>query len=58
VRGLSELLKDDRKLVRQAGVIFDGLYEHLGRKAAEGAQDGRVRKGGRGGKRGGKAKRK
>jgi hypothetical protein len=58
VRGLGELIKDDRKLVRQAGVIFDGLYEHLGRKLAEGAQDDRGRKGGRGGKRGGKAKRK
>jgi hypothetical protein len=58
VRGLGELLKDDRKLLRQAGVIFDGLYEYLGRKAAEGAQDGHGRKGGRGGKRGGKARRK
>ncbi|MFL6332833.1 MAG: chromate resistance protein ChrB domain-containing protein [Pyrinomonadaceae bacterium] len=58
VRGLGELLKDDRKLVRQAGVIFDGVYEHLGRQASEGAQDGRGRKGGRGGKRGGKAGRK
>jgi hypothetical protein len=57
-RGLGEMFKDDRKLVRQAGVIFDGLYEHLGMKAAEGAQDGRGQKGGRGGKRGGKAKRK
>lgn len=26
VRGLSALLKDDRKLLRQSGVIFDGLY--------------------------------
>jgi hypothetical protein len=58
VRGLGEMLKDDRKLVRQAGVIFDGLYEYLGRKVSEGIQDGRGRKGGRGGKRGGKAKRK
>ncbi len=58
VRGLGELLEDDRKLVRQAGVIFDGLYEHLGRKAAGGAQDGRGQKGSRGGKRGGKPKRK
>lgn len=58
VRGLGELLKDDRKLLRQAGVIFDGLYEHLGRQASEGAQDGRGRKGGRGGKRGRKAGRK
>lgn len=58
VRGLGELLKDDRKLVRQAGVIFDGLYEHLGRKATEGARDGRRQKGGRGSRRGGKAGRK
>ena len=58
VRGLGELLKDDRKLVRQAGVIFDGLYEYLGRKAAEGAQDGRGQKGGRVGRRGRKAGRK
>jgi hypothetical protein len=58
LRGLGELLKDDRKLVRQAGVIFDGLYEHLGLKVTEGTQDGRGRKGGRGGKRGRKAGRK
>ena len=55
LRGLGELLKDDRKLMRQAGVIFDGLYEYLGRRATEGARDGRGRKGGRGGRRGGKA---
>jgi hypothetical protein len=29
VRGLSELLKDDRKLLQQSGVIFDGLYALL-----------------------------
>ena len=29
VRGLGELLKDDRKLIRQAGVVFDGLYALL-----------------------------
>jgi hypothetical protein len=58
VRGLGELLKDDRKLMRKAGVIFDGLYEHLGQKATEGARDGREQKGGRGGRRGGKARRK
>jgi len=49
VRGLGELLKDDRKLVRQAGVIFDGLYEYLGRNATKRAGGGRGRKGGRGG---------
>ena len=58
VRGLGELFRDDRKLVRQAGVIFDGLYEYLGRKATEGGQDGRRRKGGRADEGGGKAKRK
>jgi len=26
VRGLSELLKDDRKLIRQCGEVFEGLY--------------------------------
>src|SRR5207237_74519 len=26
VRGLGELLKDDRKLIRQSGAVFDGLY--------------------------------
>jgi hypothetical protein len=30
VTGLSELLKDDRKLLQQCGVIFDGLYALLG----------------------------
>jgi hypothetical protein len=58
LRGLGELFKDDRKLVRQAGVIFDGLYEYLGQKVTGGTRDDRGRKGGRGGKRGGKAGRK
>jgi hypothetical protein len=58
LRGLGELIKDDRKLVRQAGVIFDGLYEYLGRKASEGARDDRGGKGGRGGKRARKSGRK
>lgn len=30
VRGLSELLKDDRKLTGQCAVLFDGLYARLG----------------------------
>lgn len=30
VSGLALLLKDDRKLIRQSNVIFDGLYELLG----------------------------
>ncbi|MDQ3918904.1 MAG: chromate resistance protein [Acidobacteriota bacterium] len=32
VRGLSELLKNDRKLIRQAGVVFDGLYALLSKE--------------------------
>ena len=42
VRGLSALLRDDRKLLRQSGVIFDGLYELLGGKAkkSQGKRDG------------------
>jgi hypothetical protein len=31
IRGLAELLKDDRKLAQQCGPIFDGLYELLAR---------------------------
>ena len=31
IRGLADLLKDDRKLVAQSIPIFDGLYELLGR---------------------------
>jgi hypothetical protein len=31
IRGLAELLKDDRKLVAQSIPIFDGLYEVLSR---------------------------
>jgi hypothetical protein len=31
VRGLGELLKDDRKLIRQSSVVFDGLYALLGK---------------------------
>jgi hypothetical protein len=38
VRGLSELLRDDRKLLRQCLVIFDGLYELLSRD-----DDGKVK---------------
>lgn len=36
VRGLSELLKDDRKLLQQSGVIFDGLYALLSGEARKG----------------------
>jgi hypothetical protein len=31
IRGLADLLKDDRKLIEQSRPIFDGLYELLGR---------------------------
>lgn len=33
VRGISKLLKDDRKLLQQCGVIFDGLYALLSEDA-------------------------
>lgn len=32
LRGLAEMLKDDRKLAQQCGPIFDGLYELLARE--------------------------
>lgn len=54
VRGLSELLKDDRKLLRQSTVVFDGLYALLGKgtpKDKGGKDGGRKRTGGRAGKR-------
>jgi hypothetical protein len=38
VRGLSELLKNDRKLLQQCGVIFDGLYALLSVDAGKGKQ--------------------
>lgn len=38
VRGLSDLLKDDRKLLRQCGVIFDGLYALLSGDAEKGKE--------------------
>ncbi|PYS77864.1 MAG: ChrB protein [Acidobacteria bacterium] len=44
VRGLSELLKDDRKLMRQCNEVFDGLYALLSKRSeqSEGKQgDGR-----------------
>jgi hypothetical protein len=40
VRGLSELLKDDRKLLQQCGVIFDGLYALLSMNTAKGTGKG------------------
>jgi hypothetical protein len=39
VRGLSELLKDDRKLLQQCSVIFDGLYALL--SAEKGVKSGK-----------------
>jgi hypothetical protein len=40
VQGLSELLKDDRKLLQQSGVIFDGLYALLSVDARKGDKKG------------------
>jgi len=40
VTGLSELLKDDRKLLHQCGVIFDGLYALLSAAAEKGKGKG------------------
>jgi len=44
VRGLSELLKDDRKLLQQCGVIFDGLYALLSGEAGKDKGKGNVGK--------------
>jgi hypothetical protein len=45
IRGLAELLKDDRKLVAQSIPIFDGLYELLGRnqEKSKGGESGKKR---------------
>jgi hypothetical protein len=42
VRGLAELLKDDRKLIQQCYLIFDGLYALLSReeKSDKGGRNG------------------
>jgi hypothetical protein len=40
VTGLSELLKDDRKLLRQSSIIFDGLYALLSANAGESKGEG------------------
>src|SRR5262249_18901956 len=34
IRGLAEMLKDDRKLTQQCCLVFDGLYELLKREQA------------------------
>jgi hypothetical protein len=47
VLGLSKLLKDDRKLLQQCTVIFDGLYELLSGGAAKGRGQGDGKKRGR-----------
>jgi hypothetical protein len=41
VRGLSGLLKDDRKLLQQSGVIFDGLYALLSGNARKSKSKGK-----------------
>jgi hypothetical protein len=57
VRGLAAHLKDDRKLLRQCGVVFDGLYELLGRGAekGKGGSNGGRKSGREARKRGGRA---
>ncbi len=35
IRGLADLLKDDRKLIQQCNPIFDGLYESFNREAEQ-----------------------
>ncbi len=69
IRGLADLLKDDRKLVEHCGPIFDGLYRLLERDGV--VTDGRAtdkratkekhrekRAGGRGGKQRSRAEKK
>jgi hypothetical protein len=35
IRGLADILKDDRKLIQQCQPIFDGLYESFSRESEE-----------------------
>src|SRR5262249_5770955 len=60
IRGLAELLKDDRKLVAQSIPIFDGLYELLGRnqEKSKGGENGKKRTKNRAAKRSRRAARK
>jgi hypothetical protein len=44
IEGLSESLRDDRKLLQQAGVIFDGLFTLFGKQANEHKKDSRANK--------------
>ena len=58
VTGLSQLLKDDRKLLQQCGMIFDGLYALLSEGAGKGKVEGDgSKKRGRGRGAGGRKKR-
>ena len=60
IRGLAELLNDDRKLVAQSIPIFDGLYEVLSRdqEKSKGGENGKKRTKNRAVKRGRRAARK
>jgi hypothetical protein len=46
INGLSETLRDDRKLLQQTCIIFDGLFELLGKRTAkkQGGETRRVNK--------------
>lgn len=35
INGLSETLRNDRKLTQQTGIIFDGLYSLLNKSSTE-----------------------
>lgn len=35
INGLSQTLRDDRRLLQQTGIIFDGLFEFLGKRTAK-----------------------
>ncbi|HEX2488698.1 MAG TPA: chromate resistance protein ChrB domain-containing protein [Blastocatellia bacterium] len=60
IRGLAELLKDDRKLVAQSMPIFDGLYELFGQnqEKSKRGENGKKRSQNRAAKRGRRAARK
>jgi hypothetical protein len=60
IRGLAELLKDDRKLVAQSIQIFDGLYEALSRdqEKSKRGENGKKRTNNRAAKRSRRATRK
>src|SRR5215213_7285719 len=54
VRGLADLLNDDRKLIQQTGPIFDGLYELLSREEKTSGEKGDGKRTGGSGKKRGK----